>query len=80
MPRPRLITADQVLAAIRATAHEVSSLDDVRKHLGLGSVRTIRRCLAELHQAGAIYNTSERRPNLSGRLATVWAMKQRRGT
>ena len=72
--------ADTLRAAVLAALDRAPmTADEVAAAIG-ESVLAIRPRVAELHQAGAIYNTSERRPNLSGRLATVWAMKQRRGT
>lgn len=65
MGRPKLMTDDDVLDAIRATtAYRIvavpPSIETVRRHLGVASTRTIFRYLQSLSDRGLIHSQQGR--------------------
>lgn len=59
MGRPKLLTTDDVIKAIRATTQfrviaVPPSIETIRQYLDVGSTRTIFRYLNELEQMGVI--------------------------
>ena len=51
-----------------------ATADEVAARIG-ESVLAVRPRVTELHQAGKLFDTGERRPNASGRSATVWGSR-----
>lgn len=68
------VDRQEIIRTIRArgnlTADEIAAIME-------RSVLAIRPRVAELHSAGSLHPTMERRPNVSGKLATVWTAQRR---
>jgi predicted Rossmann fold nucleotide-binding protein DprA/Smf involved in DNA uptake len=64
-------------AVLEALRKRPMTADEVAEAIG-ESILAVRPRVTELHNDGILYDSGERRVNLSGRPATVWAVKEGR--